>query len=247
MENISFELHLREQRAAFGFPSVIRAKADGLLTMGGDLNPVRLLVAYASGIFPWPCDGVAQLPWFCPSPRPVLIPGAIHLGKSTVKSIRKERLEISFDTAFGDVIQACAGMKRHRQHGTWITEEMICAYVQLHEAGFAHSVEAWRHGNLVGGVYGVSLGAAFFGESMFRTESNASKIALIALMRRLKEWGFKFLDCQMRTPIANSLGAVDWDAATFQAALSEALKSPTRRTGWKTATEIFELRDAAGA
>jgi leucyl/phenylalanyl-tRNA--protein transferase len=228
------------QRAAFGFPSVLRADATGLLAIGGDLNPDRLLVAYANGIFPWPHDGFSKLLWFCTSPRPVLIPGGIHVGKSTAKAIRREGLAVSFDAVFGDVIRGCAAMRRGDGLGTWITEGMISAYLELHEMGFAHSAETWRDGKLVGGVYGVSLGAAFFGESMFRTESNASKIALIALMQRLKEWDFRFLDCQMRTPIANSLGAADWDAATFQAALAEALERPTRRAGWKRTAEIFK-------
>jgi leucyl/phenylalanyl-tRNA--protein transferase len=223
------------QMAAFGFPSVDRASADGLLAVGGDLNPDRLLVAYANGIFPWPHAGSPRLLWFCTSPRPVLVPGAIHIGKSTAKAIRKEGVEVRFDSAFGEVIRGCAAMNRPDGASTWITEEMIAAYTRLHEMGYAHSAETWRDGKLIGGVYGVSLGAAFFGESMFRRESNASKIALIGLMQRLKEWDFKFLDCQMRTPIANSLGAVDWDSATFQAALTEALKTPTRRTGWKAA------------
>jgi leucyl/phenylalanyl-tRNA---protein transferase len=241
LEATGYELALRNQRSDFGFPPVELARDNGLLALGGDLNPVRLLVAYANGIFPWPSPGMRQIPWFCPSPRTVFLPGGIHIGRSTAKAIRRERYAMSFDTAFTEVINACASMKREDDNGTWITPALISAFVQLHELGFAHSVEAWRAGRLVGGVYGVSLGTAFFGESMFRIEPNASKIALIALLHRLKEWNYKFLDCQMRTPIANSLGAVDWDGAVFQTAMLEALKTPTRRTGWKQPAELFGL------
>jgi len=230
------ELALRGQRSAFGFPPVESARAHGLLAIGGDLNPVRLLVAYANGIFPWPQPGVPQIPWCCPSPRTVLLPGGFHLGRSTAKALRRESFEIRFDTAFPEVMNACAAMNRTDGTGTWITPAMIAAYIQLHELGFAHSIEAWREGRLAGGVYGVCLGAAFFGESMFHTAPNASKIALITLLQRLREWNFAFLDCQMRTPIANNLGAVDWDGATFQAALVAALQIPSRRAGWQRET-----------
>ena len=226
------ELALRAQRAACGFPPVESARAHGLLALGGDLSPVRLLVAYANGIFPWPSPGMPQIPWCCPSPRTVLLPARFHLGRSTAKVLRRNPFDLRFDTAFPDVIHACAAMNRPDGAGTWITPALVSAYVQLHELGFAHSVEAWRAGRLVGGVYGVTLGAAFFGESMFHTVPNASKIALITLLQRLREWNFAFLDCQMRTPIANTLGAVDWDGPTFQSALVEALNTPTRRIPW---------------
>jgi len=241
LEATGCELAWRDQRSAFGFPPVESARDQGFLTLGGDLTPVRLLVAYANGIFPWPHPGLPEIPWFCPTPRTVLLPENLHLGRSTRKAIRHEPFEISFDTAFPDVINACATMDRHDGGGTWITQAMISAYIQLHALGFAHSVEAWRDGRLVGGVYGVTLGAAFFGESMFHTAPNASKIALIALLRHLHEWQFQFFDCQMRSPVASSLGAVDWDGPAFQTALLNALKTPTRRTGWQTSAEPFRL------
>ena len=236
---------MRQQRAAHGFPDVELANAGGLLALGGDLNPVRLLVAYANGIFPWPDPGSPRVPWFYLAPRTVLVPGRIHLGQSSIKAVRRERLAISFDTAFPEIIQACATMNRRDGHGTWITPEMIAAYEELHALGFAHSVEAWRDGRLVGGSYGVSLGAAFFGESMFRTEPNTSKIALIALLQRLQAWNFQLFDCQMRSAIATTLGAVDWDSPTFQTALVAALKTPTRREGWKQPAQLFDLKTAA--
>ena len=238
LEATGCELALRDQRSACGFPPVESAREHGLLAVGGDLTPVRLLVAYANGIFPWPHPRLPQIPWFCPTPRTVLRPASFHLGRSTAKAIRRKPFEIRFDTAFPEVIHACAAMNRHDGGGTWVTREMISAYIQLHTLGFAHSVEAWHGDRLVGGVYGVSLGAAFFGESMFHTAPNASKIALITLLQRLREWNFPFLDCQMRTPIANRLGAVDWDRPTFQSALAEALKTPTRRTSWKKPAEF---------
>jgi len=241
LETSGCELALRDQRSVYGFPPVDQARAHGLLALGGDLSPVRLLVAYANGIFPWPQPGMPQIPWCCPSPRTVLLPGAFHLGRSTAKAIRREHFEIRFDTAFPDVMNACAAMNRPDGPGTWITPALISAYLRLHELGFAHSVEAWREDRLVGGVYGVTLGAAFFGESMFHTAPNASKIALITLLRRLQEWQFHFLDCQMRTPIANSLGAVDWDRPTFQTALAEALKTSTRRTPWHNPANLPKL------
>lgn len=219
-----------------------RIRLDGFITRGGDLDPTRLLVAYANGIFPWPHEGISDILWFCPSPRPVLIPGAIHVGRSTVRAVRKRNFEISFDTAFSEVIHSCAGMRRRHERGTWITEDIISAYLKLFDLGFAHSVEAWHGDRLVGGVYGVTLGAAFFGESMFRIESDASKIALIALLEQLEEWNFKFLDCQMRTPIANQLGAVDWDGDYFQKVLEGALATPTRQSKWRVTRQVFELK-----
>lgn len=224
-------LAFRRARQALGFPPVSRARDDGLLAVGGTLSPERLLVAYANGIFPWPSSKRAPIPWFCPSPRTVLVPGEIRVNRSLRRAVRRAPFTITYDRAFPAVITACARVPRSDQ-GTWITPAMIEAYTALHRLGFAHSVEAWHGDALVGGTYGVSLGAAFFGESMFTLESDASKIALYTLLRSLEAWRFRFLDCQMTTPHVRSLGAVEWSQDHFQTELRCALEAPTRRGPW---------------
>jgi leucyl/phenylalanyl-tRNA---protein transferase len=224
-------LRLRRARRAAGFPPASKAGQDGLLAVGGDLSPERLLVAYANGIFPWPSSHSALIPWFCPSPRTVLVPGQIRVNRSLRRAVRRAAFTTTYDRAFPEVIAACAHVPREDQ-GTWITPSMIEAYTRLHELGFAHSIEAWRGTELVGGLYGVSLGAAFFGESMFTLESDASKIALYQLLEQLDAWNFLFLDCQMTTPHVRSLGAVEWSFEHFQTRLHEALEVETRRGPW---------------
>jgi leucyl/phenylalanyl-tRNA---protein transferase len=224
-------LAFRRSRSALGFPPVSRARADGLLAVGGTLSPERLLVAYANGIFPWPSSKRAPIPWFCPSPRTVLVPGQIRVNRSLRRAVRRAPFTTTYDRAFPAVITACARVPRPEQ-GTWITPAMIEAYTRLHELGFAHSVETWNGDALVGGTYGVSLGAAFFGESMFTLESDASKIALYRLLEQLDAWHFGFLDCQMMTPHVRSLGAVEWSLDHFQSQLREALATETRRGSW---------------
>ncbi|WP_250006171.1 leucyl/phenylalanyl-tRNA--protein transferase [Actinoplanes sp. M2I2] len=224
-------LEFRRARQAFGFPPVSQAGDDGLLAVGGDLSPERLLVAYANGIFPWPSRHQPLLPWFCPSPRTVLIPGHISVNRSARKALRRAPFVVTYDRAFPEVIAACASVAR-REGGTWITPAMAEAYTRLHELGFAHSVEAWNGDTLAGGLYGVSLGAAFFGESMFRFESDASKVALLTLLGRLEEWGFPFVDCQMMTPHVRRLGAQEWELDRFQSELAAALEQDTRRGVW---------------
>jgi leucyl/phenylalanyl-tRNA---protein transferase len=187
-------------------------------------------VAYANGIFPWPNSQGSLIPWFCPSPRTVLVPGQIRINRSLRRAVSRTSFTTTYDRAFPEVIAACAAVRQ--DEGTWITPAMIEAYVRLHELGFAHSVETWNGATLVGGIYGVSLGAAFFGESMFRLESDASKIALYHLLRRLESWDFRFLDCQMMTPHVRSLGAVEWSRKHFQLELEEALTYNTRRGRW---------------
>ncbi len=214
------------------FPDPRKANAEGLLAYGGDLNPERLLSAYYEGIFPWPQRENDPLLWFSPDPRVVLIPSQIHIGRSLKKYLKKSPFEIRCDTAFLDVIQACAKAKRKDGEGTWITPEMLSAYCRLHVLGFAHSVEAWQDGTLVGGLYGVSLGAVFFGESLFTHSDNASKIALVTLISQLRLWDFHFVDCQMRTNLVDTLGAVDWKRNVFLSALKKALTRPTRRGLW---------------
>ena len=228
----SFGLELRRARRALGFPPVSRARRSGLLAVGGDLSPERLLVAYANGIFPWPNSENSLIPWFCPSPRTVLVPGQIRVNRSLRRAVQRTSFTTTYDQAFPEVIAACAAARQ--DEGTWITPSMIEAYTRLHDLGFAHSVETWSGTTLVGGVYGISLGAAFFGESMFRRESDASKIALYELLRRLEAWNFRFLDCQMMTPHVRSLGAVEWGRKHFQSELEKALAQDTRRGPWST-------------
>ena len=177
------------------FPNPEQAE-EGLLAIGGDLSVERLLLAYRSGIFPWYGEGDPIL-WWSPESRAVLRPGDLHLSARTRRSLRQHPFEIRFDTAFEAVIAACATVPRPGQEGTWITAEMRAAYVELHRAGHAHSVEAWRNGELVGGLYGVALGGAFFGESMFSLEPEASRAALAALDSRLQAHGFTLLDGQL--------------------------------------------------
>lgn len=221
------------------FPDPEQADAHGLLAYGGDLSPDRLLAAYAQGVFPW-FDEPPVL-WFSPDPRAVLEPRNLIVNRTLAKNLRRRRFEVRADTAFGSVIRACATAPRPGQQGTWIGPEMVDAYEQLHRLGFAHSVEAWRDGALVGGVYGVSLGAAFFGESMFTRESDASKVALVHLVRRIEAWGFAFLDCQVANSHTERLGAREWRRADFLAALDRALERETHRGAWTAAFEDAQL------
>jgi len=213
------------------FPPADRADADGLLAVGGDLKPKRLLAAYASGIFPWYSEGLPIL-WHSPDPRFVLRPDRIHLSRSLKKTIKRKIFEVRYDTAFEEVIDGCARQHRPAQRGTWITRDMRQAYLALHRLGFAHSVESWADGKLQGGLYGVSLGAAFFGESMFARAADASKVALATLAERLVSWDFQMIDCQMETEHLSRFGAEAWPRRRFLAALGEALRVPTRRGPW---------------
>ena len=186
-----------DEKLGCRFPDAALALAepDGLLAIGGNLEPESLINAYRKGIFPWYSEGQPIL-WWSPEQRAVLLPGELKLSRSLRKTIRKQPYAITLDTAFGDVIRACAERRRDGA-GTWITADMIQAYECLHERGIAHSVEAWRDGQLVGGLYGVALGRVFFGESMFHRASNASKIVLVTLVRQLQRWGFELMDCQI--------------------------------------------------
>ena len=217
----------------YPFPDPRKADAEGLIAYGGDLNPQRVLAAYAQGIFPWPYDAASPLLWFSPDPRMVLKPADLHISRSLQRTIKQQRFEVRFDTAFDQVIRQCATVRRPKQRGTWITDAMIRAYCQLHEMGYAHSVETWREGTLVGGVYGVSLGAAFFGESMFARQPNASKVAFAHLIRQLQAWNFHLLDCQMETPHLARFGATPWPRTRFFKALEKALEEPTRQGPWR--------------
>ena len=215
---------------AYPFPDPLEADRRGLIGYGGDLSPERLIAAYAQGIFPWYDED--PILWFSPDPRFVLEPQALHLSKSLAKTLRSERFEVRYDTAFEAVIKACSETPRPGQSGTWITDEMFEGYCALHTLGFAHSVESWRDGELLGGAYGVSLGAAFFGESMFAHENDASKVAFAHLVRRVQGWDFAFIDCQVHTDHLERFGATDWPRAEFLASLARALEAPTRCGSW---------------
>jgi leucyl/phenylalanyl-tRNA--protein transferase len=211
---------------------------EGLLAVGGDLSPERLLLAYRSGIFPWYDEGLPIL-WHSPDPRCVLVLERIHIGRTLRRVIAKRTYEVHFDGAFERVIRACKSTPRAGQDGTWITDEMEEAYLRLFRMGYAHSVEAWQSGELVGGLYGVSLGRMFFGESMFSLRDNASKVALVALAERVSQWGFRIIDAQVATPHTLALGAEEWQRARFLDVLREELAHPTRRGSWaKDDTEI---------
>jgi leucyl/phenylalanyl-tRNA--protein transferase len=221
---------IEEWIAAHPFPDPTRADRHGLLAYGGDLSPERLIAAYAQGVFPWYEED--PILWFSPDPRMVLLPADLIVNRTLDKNLRRGRYEVRIDTAFRAVIESCARVPRKGQPGTWITQDMIEAYSRLHDLGFAHSAEAWLEGELVGGVYGVSLGAAFFAESMFAERSDASKVALVHLVWRLEQLGAHFLDCQCHTDHTERLGATEWPRERYLQALATALKEPTWRGSW---------------
>jgi leucyl/phenylalanyl-tRNA---protein transferase len=213
------------------FPDPKLAEPNGLLAVGGDLSVERLLAAYSSGIFPWYEDGQPLL-WWSPDPRMVLVPNELHVPRSLAKVMRKGEFELRLDSAFPDVIRACAERKRPGQRGTWITNEMITAYEALFEQGVAHSAEAWWQGTLVGGLYGVSLGGAFFGESMFATKPDASKFAFVGLVQWLSARGVSIIDCQVTTEHLARFGAREMGRKQFLRQLEAALQVPTLSSPW---------------
>ncbi len=209
---------------------------DGLLAVGGDLSPERLLLAYSTGIFPWYEEGQPIL-WHSPDPRMVLRVPALRVPRSVAAARRKGLYEITFDTEFDDVIRSCATTPRQGQRGTWITPEMQAAYGELHRQGLAHSAEAWSAGKLVGGLYGVSLGDVFFGESMFVKAPDASKVAFVTLVESLAAWGMTLVDCQVHTEHLARFGAEEWPRSLYLEELRRALDAPTRRGVWRRAEE----------
>jgi leucyl/phenylalanyl-tRNA--protein transferase len=215
------------------FPSPLRAlrEPNGLLAAGADLAVPRLLDAYRRGIFPWYSEGEPVL-WWSPDPRMILAPGRLAVSRSLRKRLRRGDYEVRTDTSFEKVMRACAE-PREAQVGTWISGEMINAYGALHQAGYAHSVECWMDGDLAGGLYGVSIGRVFFGESMFTRRSDASKIALVYLVRQLERWSFGMIDCQMSTPHLASLGAHEIPRPDFMRALQELVNYPTQKGPWR--------------
>jgi len=222
------------------FPALDRAltEPNGLLAAGGDLSVERLIAAYRRGIFPWFSDGQPIL-WWSPDPRMVLFPQELRIGRSLAKTLRKDPYEIRCDTAFRDVMRACAQPRRN-QDGTWITDTMIDAYCDLHTSGLAHSVEAWQADSLVGGLYGVAIGRMFFGESMFAVASDASKIAFVHLVRLLSAHGFGMIDCQMRTDLLAAFGAREIPRQHFAARLAELVHYPHPMLRWPSVLNTID-------
>ncbi len=214
------------------FPPIELASPEGLLAVGGDLRAERLLEAYRHGIFPWYNPGQPIL-WWSPDPRTVLFPPKLRVSRSLRKILRRKKFEVTLDTAFRDVIQSCAQPRPKSSGGTWITPEMIEAYCVLHELGLAHSVESWRNGILVGGLYGVAMGGAFFGESMFSREADASKVSFVYLVRQLERWGYAIIDCQLPSEHLFSLGAEEIRRRDFTQRLEIALKQPAHQGRWR--------------
>lgn len=213
------------------FPSPSLAEPDGLLAVGGDLSPQRLILAYRRGIFPWYSKNTPIL-WWSPDPRMVLVPQELTVGRSLVRVLKKSLFRVTFDCAFRQVVESCAAVPRNYGEGTWIVPEMMDAYEELHRMGYAHSVEAWHDGNLVGGLYGVALGRAFFGESMFTLMADASKVALVHLVRLLTRWGFDFIDCQVVTEHLRRLGAREISRQAFLGQLEKAVLHKSVRGSW---------------
>lgn len=212
------------------FPPPALAEKDGLLAVGGDLSPERLLLAYGMGIFPWYSEGDPIL-WWSPSPRLVIRPAEFRLSRRLARLIRQKPFQVTFDQDFRRVIQACAGPRR-TELGTWITAEMIEAYIRLHEMGCAHSVECWQDGKFAGGLYGVSLGGIFFGESMCSRVTNSSKVALASLVVQLQKWNFELIDCQLKTAHLLQFGAREIPGREFQAILKKNLNTANKCGTW---------------
>ncbi|MDR1076546.1 MAG: leucyl/phenylalanyl-tRNA--protein transferase [Xanthomonadaceae bacterium] len=229
------------------FPSVETAlrDPDGLLAMGGDLSPARLINAYAHGIFPWFSEGYPIL-WWSPDPRMVFDTGRFRLSSRMRRSLRNSAWRIAADTAFEQVIAACAEIPRPGQDGTWINAAMRSAYAELHRRGYAHSVEVFSGPRLVGGIYGVAIGQMFFGESMFSAESGGSKVALAALCRQLRIWGWPLLDAQVENPHLLRLGAEQWPRSSFMQRVREQIALPPGPAVWSQAFGRFDAVELAG-
>jgi leucyl/phenylalanyl-tRNA--protein transferase len=221
------------------FPPVSKALAspNGLLCAGADLSPQRLVDAYSKGIFPWFSDGDPIL-WWSPHPRMVLFPDELKVSRSLGKTVARGVFETRYDTAFREVMRECAA-PRDGQSGTWIVPGMVEAYARLHELGFAHSVESWRHGVLAGGLYGILLGRVFFGESMFSRETDASKVALVKLVERARELGVRVIDCQQATRHLASLGAREIARHDFARLLAESIQYPPSGSRWPATEEAW--------
>jgi leucyl/phenylalanyl-tRNA---protein transferase len=242
-------LPARLESNRLAFPPPETASPEGIVAFGGAASPERLLLAYGQGIFPWPHEGYPLL-WFSPDPRFVLDLAGVTLSRSLRKTIRRGTYEIRFDTRFRDVMLACSTAPRRGQAGTWITEELVAGFTGLNESGFAHSVEAYEDGELVGGLYGISLGRAFFGESMFTRRPDASKVAFVTLLAHLAHWKFELVDCQVYTEHLARFGARDEPRTLFLARLRRALEHATRLGPWEhtlSPEEVLDVLDGASS
>jgi leucyl/phenylalanyl-tRNA---protein transferase len=226
--------HLVNKRTLW-FPEPETADATGLLCIGGDLSPDRLLLAYSKGIFPWYMAG-GWVHWFCPEKRMILIPAEVKISHSMNQVFKRNTFRITVDTCFKEVITACGEVERKNQEGTWVNDEFVKAFCCLHEMGYAHSFETWRGDELVGGLYGVSLGKSFFGESMFSKAANASKAAFITMAKKLSESHFDLIDCQLYTPHLESLGAKEISRKMFLKKLKSTLRHEVILGKW---THLF--------
>ena len=230
------------------FPPPEGASPEGVVAVGGDTSPERLLLAYSQGIFPWPHRGLPLL-WFSPDPRCVLPLDAVHLGRSIRKRIRNTAFELRADSAFEAVMEGCSSVPRPGQDGTWITRDIKRGYVALHRLGHAHSIEVYLKGELVGGLYGVAIGASFCGESMFARADDASKVALIGLCAQLLERGFSLLDCQVMTEHLARFGAQEVPRKLYLRALRQAVSQPWSPGPWQLtldpAQSLARIDDAA--
>ncbi len=215
------------------FPEIRRAlrHPNGLLCRGGDLDPQRILLAYRHGIFPWYEEGIPIL-WWSPDPREVLLPEEFHLPRTLRGVLRRNPFEVRLDSAFREVMKACAA-PRPGQHGTWITRDLLDGYCALHDQGWAHSAEAWDGEGLAGGLYGVAVGAVFFGESMFARRDNASKVAFAVLVDQLRRWGFRLIDCQVHTPHLERFGSRPMPRVEYLTRLEEWCAAPGREGRWQ--------------
>lgn len=213
------------------FPDPRHAEEGGLLAVGGGLEPARVLLAYARGIFPWSSAG-EPLTWFCPAPRMVItLPDGLHVPRSLAKSRRRRTWRVTLDTAFAEVLAGCA-TERTAHEGTWITPGITAVFSELHAVGMAHSVEVWDGDALIGGLYGLAIGGVFCGESMFARAADASKIGFVALVRQLTRWGFSLVDCQLATEHLRRFGGVELGLAEFLARLGEGTRAPGRLGPW---------------
>lgn len=222
---------MKEWSSAYQFPAIETASLEGLVAIGGDLEPSTLLEAYSKGIFPWFTKNSPVL-WWSLNPRMILYPQNLHISKSLIRIIKSEKYSVSFDTDFDSVIRNCAAAKRKGENETWITSEMIEAYTKLHRMGYVHSTAVYQNGRLAGGLYGVALGKVFFGESMFALERDASKVALVKLAEKLSNDGFHFIDCQQDTAHMARMGAITVSINTFNEMLARAMKHITVTQHW---------------
>ncbi len=231
---------VRLQQHDLRFPPVDQASPEGLLAVGGDLRPERLLEAYRHGIFPWYNEDQPIL-WWSPDPRAVLFPDKLHVPRSLKRSLRPNVFTVTLDTSFCDVMEQCAGPRpQYPGGGTWITGDMLDAYTRLHDLGYAHSVETWQDDQLVGGLYGVALGGAFFAESMFTKVDDASKVSLVRLVRQLQAWDFCLIDCQQSSPHVARFGAEEIPRSEFTSLLNQALTLPDRQGRWEFEGDVSQ-------